>query len=209
MSAAQVLVLAKQPVPGRVKTRLTPPLTPEQAALVARAALEDTLTAVRLTDADACVLVLDGTYEAAGFAVLPQVEGPLDERIAAAFDDAWQRLPLPVLLVGMDTPQVTEVLLEKALGTLLSPGVDAVLGLAEDGGWWALGLRRPHPALLRGVATSRSDTGAVQLRRLVDAGLHVAPLPVLRDVDTVADLRHVADLAPDGRFAAVVAEVLA
>lgn len=208
MTEAQLLVLAKEPVPGKVKTRLTPPLTPAEGAAVARAALEDTLDAVRRTETDRRVLVLDGSYPAAGFDVQPQCEGPLDERLSAAFDTAFADSPLPVLLVGMDTPQLSEVLLEKALATLLSPGVDAVLGLAEDGGWWALGLRRPQGRLVRGVVTSRADTGARQRHRLTAAGLHVVDLPVLRDVDTVDDLEPVARLAPDGRFAATVAQVL-
>jgi glycosyltransferase A (GT-A) superfamily protein (DUF2064 family) len=208
VTAAQVLVLAKQPVAGRVKTRLTPVLTPEQAARVAAAALDDTLDAVRRTEVDVRVLVLDGCWPADGFVVQPQSAGPLDERLACAFDDAWEARALPMLLVGMDTPQLTEVLLEKAIATLLSPGVDAVLGLAEDGGWWGLGLRRPHPSLVRGVQTSRDDTGGVQRGRLLDAGLTLVDLPVLRDVDTVGDLRVVAGQAGEGRFADTVAAVL-
>lgn len=209
MTAAQVLVLAKQPVAGRVKTRLTPPLTPHQAAAIARAALEDTLDAVRRTEVDHRVLVLDGAFAAPGFVMQEQAGGTLDERLATAFDQAWAERPVPLLLVGMDTPQLDEVLLEKALATLLSPGVDAVLGLAEDGGWWCLGLRRPQPHLIRGVVTSRDDTGAVQRRRLLEAGLRIVDLPVLRDVDTVGDLRQVAALAPEGRFARVVQAMLA
>jgi rSAM/selenodomain-associated transferase 1 len=208
VTAAQVLVLAKQPVAGRVKTRLIPALSPQGAAQVAEAALLDTLDVVRRTQVDRRVLVLDGTWQAEGFAIQPQSAGDLDERLAAAFNDAWAAEPLPMLLIGMDTPQVTDVLLEKAIATLLSPAVDAVLGLAEDGGWWVMGLREPHPELIRGIATSRDDTGQVQRSRLVAAGLHVVDLPVLRDVDTVQDLRLVAASCPDGRFAVAVSELL-
>jgi glycosyltransferase A (GT-A) superfamily protein (DUF2064 family) len=208
MSAVQVLVLAKEPVAGRVKTRLTPALTPQQAAEVATAALQDTLDAVRRTDAAVRVLVVDGSWDAPGFVRQPQSGGALDERLALAFDDAWAARALPMVLIGMDTPQVTEVLLEKAIGMLLSPGVDAVLGLAEDGGWWALGLRSPQAHLIRGTATSRDDTGQVQQDRLLGAGLAVVDLPVLRDVDTVEDLHAVARVCPGGRFAAVVERLL-
>jgi rSAM/selenodomain-associated transferase 1 len=208
MTAVQVLVLAKEPVAGRVKTRLTPALTPQEAAQIAEAALEDTLDAVRRTDAAVRVLVLDGTWAADGFAVQPQGTGELDERLAQAFDAAWAENPVPMLLIGMDTPQVTEVLLEKAVATLLSPGVDAVLGLAEDGGWWGLGLRRPQPHLIRGVVTSRDDTGQVQRERLLSASLELVDLPVLRDVDTVEDLLIVAASCPEGRFTATVTRVL-
>ncbi len=208
VTAAQILVLAKEPLPGRVKTRLSPALAPAQAALVARAALDDTLDAVRRADVAHRVLIVDGWVDAPDLATIPQVDGTLDERLAAAFDHAYAAHPMPMLLIGMDTPQVTEALLDKAIAALLSPETDAVLGLAEDGGWWALGLRHPHPRLVRGIATSRADTGAHQRASLRTGGLRVHDLPVLRDVDTVADLRVVADLAPHGRFAATVAEVL-
>ena len=209
MSAAevQVLVLAKVPLPGRVKTRLCPPLTLVQAAAVAGAALADTLDAVRRARAVRRVLVLDGDpaqaqVDTTSFEVLQQRGGALDERLAAAFSDASCGSRLPTILVGMDTPQVTTALLEAAAGDLLQ--TDAVLGPACDGGWWALGLRRPDPTLLLGVATSRTDTGRQQHRRLRSAGLRVRELPVLRDVDTVADARAVARLAPASRFARAV-----
>ena len=200
---AQVLVLAKAPLPGRVKTRLCPPLTPEGAAQVAAAALEDTLDAVRAVPVARRVLVLDGSYDADGFDVQPQRGGLMPERLAAAFDDCG---PLPSLLVGMDTPQLTPALLQSALDALAAH--EAVLGLARDGGWWALGLQRPDGALLRDVPTSRDDTGALQLAALRSAGLDPYLLPELSDVDTADDARAVAALAPDGRFAAAVGALL-
>jgi uncharacterized protein len=202
--SVQLLVLAKQPVPGRVKTRLCPPLTPEQAADVARAALEDTLEAVRAVPAARRVLVLDGSYTADGFEVLPQRGGPMPERLAAAFDDVDPAQP--ALLVGMDTPQLTPALLQQAVDRLAEH--EAVLGLAEDGGWWALGLQRPDGSLLREVPTSRDDTGALQLAALRTAGLAPHLLPPLRDVDTAEDARAVAALAPDGRFGRLVTRLL-
>lgn len=200
----QVLVLAKQPVAGRVKTRLCPPLTHEGAARVAEAALLDTLDAVRAVDVARRVLVLDGTYAADGFEVQPQVDGDMDVRLGAAFDGCG---PTATLLIGMDTPQVTPALLREAVAALREHR--AVLGLAPDGGWWALGLQQPDGALLRGVPTSRDDTGALQHQRLHDAGLDVHLLPELRDVDTVEDARLAAALAPEGRFARALAAELA
>ncbi|WP_307874832.1 TIGR04282 family arsenosugar biosynthesis glycosyltransferase [Frankia nepalensis] len=199
--------MAKEPVPGRVKTRLTPPFTPAQAAAVAEAAIADTLAAVsRLARFPGLgpvrpVLVLDGAvgpWLPVPIEVVPQVRGPFDARLAAAFDAAAGA----ALLIGMDTPQVTPALLADACRALAH--ADAVFGPAADGGWWALGLRRPDGRLLRGVATSRPDTGARQRERLTQAGLRVATLPVLRDVDTEADVDAVARLAPHGRFAATV-----
>lgn len=202
--SVQLLVLAKQPVAGKVKTRLCPPLTPAQAAEVARAALEDTLEVVRQVPAARRVLVLDGSYQAAGFEVQRQRGGPMPERLAAAFDDVDPAQP--ALLVGMDTPQLTPALLQEAVDRLTRHA--AVLGLAPDGGWWGLGLQRPDGALLRDVPTSRADTGALQLAALHDAGLAPYLLPQLRDVDTADDARVVAALAPYGRFGRLVLQLL-
>ncbi|MCC5477716.1 TIGR04282 family arsenosugar biosynthesis glycosyltransferase [Streptomyces barringtoniae] len=194
-----LLVVAKEPLPGRVKTRLTPPFTPQQAARLAEAALVDTLQAVAAAPATRRVLVLDGVpgdWLPAGFEVLPQCAGGLDDRLA----DAFAHCSGPALLIGMDTPQVTPELLAVDFA-----GCDACLGPAEDGGFWALGLAEPDPALLRGVPMSTPVTGAVQRERLLAAGLRVRELPRLRDVDTVADAHAVAALAPHGRFAAQLA----
>jgi glycosyltransferase A (GT-A) superfamily protein (DUF2064 family) len=191
-----LLVIAKQPLPGRVKTRLVPPCTYEQAAALAEAALGDTLRAVLATPARRRVLVLDGKpgpWLPPGFEVVPQCGGLLDERLAAAF----AAVRGPALLIGMDTPQVTPELLTVDWRT-----ADAVIGPAADGGFWALGLREPDPALLRGVPMSTASTGAIQRARLVAAGLRVTDLPRLRDVDTAEDAVAVARQAPRSAFAA-------
>ncbi|TDC07592.1 glycosyltransferase [Nonomuraea longispora] len=206
MNRTQIVVIAKEPVPGKVKTRLVPPLTPEEAAAVAGAALEDTLRTVARVPVVRRVLVLDGAPGAwlpAGFTVLPQRGRGLDERLAAAFEDAYTLLPVPVVLIGMDTPQVTPGLLADAVALL--DGRDAVFGPANDGGFWLLGLREPDPALLLGVPMSEPGTGEFQRRRMEEAGLSVASLPCLTDVDTMADAIEVAALAPRSRYAAALA----
>jgi glycosyltransferase A (GT-A) superfamily protein (DUF2064 family) len=186
-----------------VKTRLTPPCSPAQAASLAEAALADTLRVVAATPARRRVLVLDGDpgpWLPAGFDVVPQCGGGLDARLAAAF----AAVDGPALLVGIDTPQLTSRQL-----VVDWRDTDAWFGPAADGGFWALGLRVPEPALLRGVPMSTPRTGACQRARLLAAGLRVADLPTLRDVDTAADALAVARLAPGGRFAARVAELAA
>ena len=201
-----LMVIAKAPVAGRSKTRLTPPCTPDQAAKLARAALQDTLEAVAATPAPRRVCVLEGTPGAwlpAGFEVIAQRGDGLDERLAHAFCDVGG----PALVIGMDTPQVTPALLAHACERLAAPGVDAVLGAAPDGGYWALGLRQADPALLRGVPMSTSGTCAAQRARLHDHGLRVHELTPLRDVDDIEDARAVARTAPTGRFARALAEV--
>jgi glycosyltransferase A (GT-A) superfamily protein (DUF2064 family) len=205
-SDTTLLVIAKQPVPGRVKTRLVPPCTYEQAASLAEAALADTLRAVLRTPARRRVLILDGQpgpWLPPGFDIVPQCAGPLDERLAAAF----AAVSGPALLIGMDTPQVTPALLTVDWGPSGPGSVDAVFGPAADGGFWALGLRTPDPALPRGVPMSTATTGAIQRARLLAAGLRVLDLPQLRDVDTAADAVAVARQVPRSRFAARTREL--
>jgi rSAM/selenodomain-associated transferase 1 len=196
-----VVVLAKVPVPGRVKTRLCPPCTPEQAARVAAAALADTVAAVSAARAETRVLVTDVPCDAPpGWSSGLQSGGPLAERLADAFAGARA-----TLLIGMDTPQLTAGHLDEALRRLGE--ADAVLGPAEDGGWWALGLREPgHAAVLREIPTSTATTGERTYAALRQRGLRVAELPRLRDVDTAPDAYAVAALCPPGRrFPGVVA----
>ncbi|WIE58719.1 DUF2064 domain-containing protein [Curtobacterium sp. MCLR17_031] len=191
-----VAVVAKECLPGKVKTRLTPALSPEGAARVASASLGDTLATVRALPAARRVLFFDGEVvpaAAEGFEVLHQPGGGLDERLGFLFD----AVDGPLLLVGMDTPQVSTADLAPVFDDAAR---DAWFGPAEDGGFWSLYLRQPTGDLLRGVPMSRDDTGAVQLARLTDAGLDVGVLGELLDVDTMPDAERVADLAPDSDF---------
>lgn len=200
----QILLIAKTPVPGRVKTRLCPPCTPEQAAAVAAAALADTVGAISATPAAGRTLVVDGDLAApAGWGRVTQHGPTLGDRLSNAFSEA--AAGRAALLLGMDTPQAHVSLLRRAAALLRR--ADAVLGPAEDGGWWALGLRDPaHAEVLRHIATSTPTTGAETLDALRRRGLRVAALPRLRDVDTAADAHAVAALCdPAGRFARAVA----
>lgn len=201
---ATLLVIAKEPVPGRVKTRLTPPYTPQQAARLAEAALADTLQTLLRVPAARRVVVLSGCpgpWLPPGFDVVPQADGGLDNRIAAAFADCTG----PALLVGMDTPQLTAGLLTPVTGPEAWPPGRAWFGPASDGGFWALGLAEPRPDLVRGVPMSTPGTGAAQRRRLRDAGLAVRDLPELRDMDTAQDAAVIARQAAPGRFTAAYA----
>ena len=213
--------MAKAPELGRVKTRLCPHVSSGVAARLAAAALLDTMDVV---DAFAAagrgmskVVALQGH-------LVHAVDGPLIAARMIAGDDAerWTRIPQrgagfaerlmfahvdagglgPVLQIGMDTPQISTALLGQAAETLAHKDVDAVLGMAVDGGWWGLGVRDARMArVLRGVEMSTPRTGERTVLALLAAGLRVAPLPTLTDVDTFADAVTVSKLAPRTRFA--------
>lgn len=198
-----LIVLAKEPRPGQVKTRLCPPCTPAAAAIVAEAALVDTLAAALGSGADRVLLALagrPGPWCPAGVTVVDQGVGGLDARLTRA----WSHTRGPALQVGMDTPHVSATDLAAAMSSLVAEGTDAVLGPAADGGWWAVGLRHPYPDAFAGVPMSRPDTGRHQARRLRSLGLRLAYLPTRTDVDTWSDALVVAAAHPATGFAAAV-----
>ncbi|MEV6240507.1 DUF2064 domain-containing protein [Lentzea sp. NPDC051838] len=204
-----LLIMAKSPVPGQVKTRLCPPLTAEEAADVAAASLLDTISAALETPGAVPVVALAGIVRRedvrdalAECVVIPQRGWTFAERLVNAHADV-ARFGMPVLQIGMDTPQVTPSLLESC-----AEFEEAALGFALDGGWWALGLRDPQRAdVLSGVPMSQADTGLRTMEAL--RGLKIRQLPILSDVDTMVDARAVAAQVPQSRFAATLAEIAA
>lgn len=200
-----LIVLAKRPLAGRVKTRLSPPLTGQQAADVAAAALADTLAVAARTPALRHVLAFDGPaapWLPPEWIFYKQPAGSLDSRIAAAFAEAGRGT---TVLIGMDTPHLRPEML-----TAFDPQrYHACLGRATDGGFWAIGLRDPAAAraVIEGVPMSTAHTGDVQLHRLRAHALHVQLLGELTDVDTIDDADHVAALAPAGLFAETLRRV--
>ena len=203
----QIVVIVKEPLSGRVKTRLCPPLTPAEAAAVAAAALADTLDVVARSDCRGRVVAFDGFPDGwipSGFIVVPQRQGGFGERLHGAIVDAWEHTDCPVLLIGMDTPQVSVADLECAAMALLSPGVDAILGPADDGGYWLIGTRRPVPGMFAQVPMSTDRTAFLQRKRLDSLGLSCRLIHGLRDVDTIDDAYAVADLIPGSTFAATL-----
>lgn len=199
-----VIVICKEPVPGRVKTRMCPPLSARQAASLARAAITDTLSAVKDCACTRRVVALDGDPEGLvdeSFEVIDQRGDDLAERLANAFADIGG----PALLIGMDTPQLSARQLDDALGHTLEAG--SALGPASDGGYWAIGLRRPDEQVFCGVRMSRPGTGMAQLKRMQALGLRPVLLDELTDFDTIATARAVAARAPESEFAAALAAV--
>lgn len=196
--AETIIVLAKEPLPGRAKTRLQPAFTPEQASGLAAAALDDTLEVVRRTPVRRRILAWEGNPMdwGRGFEVMNQGDGDLGDRLARALDSGLADKPGPTMVIAMDTPQVTPELLQTSWD-----GADAVIGLTEDGGYWTIGLRRgPAADVFTSVPMSTDRTGAAQLARLLDLGYTVKLLPPLRDVDTPEDAAALADQFPQLGF---------
>lgn len=216
------VVLAKAPVPGLVKTRLTTAYSEHEAAALASAALLDSLDAVRAAAARSpegqarLVCALTGDLGAAAapaalrtglvpFTVVAQRGEGLGERIAAAHADAAEEGG-PTVQIGMDTPHADPAVLAAAAERVAAPdGPDAVLGAATDGGWWLLALRRAADArFVAPVPMSTDATGRLTRQALEAAGLRVEDAPELSDVDEPEDVLAVAAACPDGRFAALV-----
>lgn len=199
-----LIVIAKRPEPGRSKTRLSPPLSAQQAAVVAAGALSDTLCIGARTPARKHLLAFEGSpigWLPPGWQHTPQPEGGLDRRIAAAFAAASDGA---ALLIGMDTPQVRR----DQLCAFDASTYDACLGMARDGGYWAIGLRDPRiaHAVVVGIPMSTPHTGSAQLERMKSLGLKVQLLDELDDVDTIDVAYAVADLIPFSAFAQALAQ---
>lgn len=207
-----VLVVAKAPVPGQVKTRLGAAVGEGAAAVLAAAALLDTIDVCERTfGARSCTLALSGDLGSAeegdqigdrlaAWTVFPQRGQDFATRLEHAHRVAFEHLERPVVQVGMDTPQMTTEHLHRLSGRL--DQYDAVLAPAHDGGWWALGVT--DPCWLRGlggVPMSTDATGDLTRRHLLGNGAQVALGDTLRDIDYAADADQVSGEAPTTRFA--------
>jgi len=218
-----LLMVAKAPEPGRVKTRLCPPLTPLQAAELASAALLDSLAAAVEAVEGArqrIVIAWQGELSAAvaagetrqaldGCLMIPQRGGSFAERLVNAHADVADLHPgSSVVQIGMDTPQISPAHLVTAAQQLRGSEDSAVLGLATDGGWWLLGLSRPSSAAaFARVPMSTASTGRRTRASLESRGCTVTLTDSMRDVDTWADAVDVAAQCPASRFAQAVLRV--
>ena len=202
-------IIAKAPVAGRVKTRLCPPCSPEQAASIARAGFAETVAAVdaaaaRIAEDVRKVLLLDGELQEwmpTDYEVVAQRGDGLGERLGNGFATLGRGL-----MVGMDTPGAARGL--PAAAAALVRG-DDVLGLAVDGGYWVIGLANPDGREFSDVPMSASNTGLAQIRRLHALGRRVHLLAMARDLDDVVDLCALASSSDEGEFAATARRVLA
>jgi rSAM/selenodomain-associated transferase 1 len=191
---AAVAILARAPVPGRAKTRLTPPYTPEAAAQVARACLLETLRRFPRAIDVPFTLFLDGdpdpalvlAIRAAGVDLTPQAEGDLGARLAAAFRALRAGDARSVVAIGADSPTLDPARIAEAIAAL--DECDVVLGPADDGGYYLVGTRGDRSAIFEGIPWSTGRTLEATLARARSLGYMVRLLPPHYDIDDAATL---------------------
>nr|WP_314443846.1 TIGR04282 family arsenosugar biosynthesis glycosyltransferase [uncultured Sphingomonas sp.] len=186
MSAIRLVVFTRYPEPGKAKTRLIPALGAAGAAAVHRRLTEHTLAEARASGLKVEVHTT-GAPPAAfhdwlgeDLRIVEQGDGDLGDRLCAA------AAPATVLFIGSDLPDISAAHLIEAAAHL-SEG-HAVLGPAEDGGYWALGLPAPADYLFRDIPWSTEEVFAITLQRLRDHGIEPVLLPTLADCDRPEDL---------------------
>lgn len=193
VSKARVLLFAKAPIAGRVKTRLIPALGADGAAALAARMLEQTISealAARVGPVELCAEPDPSHPDWAGHVpagVLLSAQGPgdLGERMARAASRILATGE-PVLLIGSDCPELDRVRIAAAADAL--DGHDAILHPAADGGYALLGLSRFDPSLFAGIAWSSATVAAATIERLDRLGWRTRIGATLRDVDEPGDL---------------------
>lgn len=196
-----IMVFVKAPVPGKVKTRLCPPLSPTQAATLYAAFVKDTLAAARSAARSHAEVFYDSSAEfpdlrwldhASPLLFFPQQGDDLGTRLDQAFRSAFSRGVQKAVTIGSDTPHIEPTAIEGAFSLL--DQADVVLGPAADGGYYLIGLKEPHDCLFQGISWSTADVLRQTLDRAKQRGLKTATLPISFDVDTISDLRKLAGL---------------
>ncbi len=201
-----LLIFAKWPEPGRVKTRLSPPLTKQEAASLYQYMLMDTLAATSCLTGIHRMIFFDGDNDRAAFfqalapdaAVYQQQGVNLGERLTAALATAFGLGYQSVAIIGTDSPHLDPQEICGAFSLLATDKADVVFGPSADGGYYLLGLRQSKPELFKGIPWSSSDVLAVSLARAKSAGLRQVLLAPCFDLDTADDLRRLAELPDAG-----------
>ena len=200
--ACALAMMIKAPRPGASKTRLSPPLTPEEAAALSGCFLRDTTANIAAAAASAtapaagvAVYTPTGMERAfdgllpAGFCMAAQRDGGFGERLAGAVEDLLAVGYGAVCLIDSDSPTLPAASLAAAVHALSQPGDRAVLGTSEDGGYYLLGVKRAHRRLFEDITWSTEHVARETLERAAEIGLEVVQLPAWYDVDDAATLR--------------------
>ncbi|HJT25796.1 MAG TPA: TIGR04282 family arsenosugar biosynthesis glycosyltransferase [Pyrinomonadaceae bacterium] len=193
--------MAKAPLEGEVKTRLVPPLTSREAAALNICFLRDMAANINsIEEASGLVVYTPAGSESAfagvlpeGFSFLAQRGAHLGERLCNATDDLLRQGYGAVCLINSDSPTLPRSILIRALQSLAKDGDRVVLGAAEDGGYYLIGLKHAHRNLFNEIAWSTSDVLARTRQRAAEIDLPVELLPPWYDVDDAATLTRLCD----------------
>jgi uncharacterized protein len=192
-----IAIMAKTPRAGAVKTRLCPPLSPEDAAELYRAFLTDKVEQVRSVAAARGAIVYTpdegrGFFEnlAPDFVLIPQHGSDLGARLVTSFEWFFAEGYPAAAFIDSDSPTLPREFLLQALDLMASPDVDVVLGPSDDGGYYLIGLRVARPELFSHMPWSTPRMFAETAGRARQLGLRVASLPRWFDVDTALDLER-------------------
>jgi len=199
-----LIVVAKRPTPGKAKTRLSPPLTPQLASALYECFLFDTLDQMRqVADSHHVIAYLDEPDYfqrlAPDFELIPQEGHDLGERLDNAITSYLSRGYERVVIMDSDSPTLPPDYLTQAF-RILADGADVVLGPCDDGGYYLIGLKKPAPRLLREVDMSTPTVAAETIALAKEEGQNLISLPIWYDVDDVASLsrlmQEIEDLSP-------------
>lgn len=199
--SALLIIFAKEPVPGQVKTRLCPPLSPQEAARLYRCFLEDVLAEMQTLSGITLALAYTPQSAFRFFAVrippggrlMAQADAGLGERLAQAFVWGFAEGFSPVLIRNSDSPDLPGAVVQEGCERLAAGRADLVLGPCPDGGYYLVGLRRPCPELFQGISWSTGSVLAQTRLRAKQLRLKVHLLPPWPDIDEWPALRAFLD----------------
>jgi rSAM/selenodomain-associated transferase 1 len=200
-----VVVVAKEPVPGKVKTRLTPEISAAEAADLYRCFLLDRIKGIgSLTGVDRAVAYTPedavgafNTLPLDGFELFPQRGADLGERLNNIFLDKLSNGYQAVSIVDSDSPDLPNSLIKESLQLLLTQQAEVVFGPCHDGGYYLVGMRKPHPELFRNIPWSGRDVLSTSLEKSRALNLDVKLLSFWNDLDTFEDLLQFYDRYKD------------
>ncbi len=193
-----LLIFARRPSPGRVKSRLSPFLSPQEAAELYDCMLRDVIARSAGLEIASRFLFYEDDEEAQGYfreiddelLLLPQEGAGLGERLSNAFDEAFRRGFRKVAVIGTDSPDLPVTFIREAFLQLESGEAELLFGPTEDGGYYLAAMAAPHPELFREMPWSTDRLLAASLQRAAKLGLRSALLPQWYDLDEPADLER-------------------
>jgi rSAM/selenodomain-associated transferase 1 len=202
-SESALVVMMKYPEPGRVKTRLVPPLTAAEAARLYRCFIEDTFERImplaQCSDADKRVSIHSAFTPAeksgdvtkllpTGIPLIPQRGGDLGERLYTIFNEMMEHGYKRVVVIGSDSPDIPLEYIGKAVRLLCENPGRIVLGPTEDGGYYLIGMDRASKAPFEGISWGSDTVLSDTLAQCKRDGIETSLLPMWRDVDRIEDL---------------------